>query len=300
MARPFDKKTGKSAERELTLLPGLLATIEAAGALPISTWRMVHAVEDGRASAHAVADILEDDMLVARRILRYANGAQHAQLGPVSSLTEAVYRLGAQTILKMIFTDYLRNMDWSAPIYRMNSADFGRHAEATAAAVVLVSRYSPDNRISRLVPVTGMIHDIGKVMIARCMESHGPGRYRELGGESRLFVEIERDVMGLDHAEAGALLARRWGLPGVMVQSIQDHHRLGPENTEATSVTVALGNVIARSVGYGTPPDGAEIRACMDLVKRIGLDRDDFYRIRTDLTRQLDFGGPIGGAGRAA
>lgn len=301
MARLSNRTTGKPTEREQTLLPNLLRTVDEVGPLPMPAWRMVHAVEDGRASAHTVADIFEDDLLASRRIMRLANGAQHAQLGPVGSLIEAVYRLGALAILKMILTDYLRNLDGSAPIYRLTSADFGRHAEATSAAVVLIGRYASENGISRAAPIAGMMHDIGKVMIARCMEKHGPGRLNELGGESRLFADIERDVVGLDHAETGALLARRWGLPGVMVHAIHDHHRLGPENSEPTSVAVALANVIARSVGYGTPPDGLEIRQCMDLIKRIGLERDDFYRIRTELSHQLDIGGgSIGGTGRAA
>jgi putative nucleotidyltransferase with HDIG domain len=298
MARLFDRKSGKSAAKEFTLLPNLLRIIEEAGPLPMVAWRMVHAVEDGRATAFEVTDILEDDPLVSRRVMRYANGAQHAQLGPVSSLSEGVYRLGSLAILKMIFTDFLRNLDWAAPIYRLPSADFGRHAEAASAAAVLIGRYASDTGISRLAPIAAMMHDIGKVMIARCMEKDGPGRLNELGGATRVFADIEREVVGLDHAETGALLARRWGLPAVVVHAIHDHHRLGPENHEPTSVVVALADVIARSVGHGAPPDSREVRQCMELQKRIGLDRDDFYRIRTDLSHQLDYGG--GGTGRAA
>ena len=264
----------------------------------MSAWRLIHAVEEGRDSAYSVAEILEDDLLVSRRVLRMANGAQHAQLGPVGSMNEAVCRLGSTVIMNMVFTDYLRNLQWSAPIYRVSNVDLGRHADATGVAVGVIARYAPDAGISRAAPVAGVMHDIGKVMIARCMETAGPGRLNELGPDAPLFADIERDVVGLDHAEAGSLLARRWGLPSVIYNAIHDHHRLGPENREPTAIAVALANIIAKSIGYGSPPEAREVRLCMELQKRIGLDRDDFYRIRSDASRRLDASG--GGAGRAA
>lgn len=296
MAATPDNRSSKSASRELTLLPHLLATIEAAK-LPIVAWRMAHAVEDGRGTAYNVTEILEDDRLVSRRVMRLANGAQHAQLGPVSSLTEAVYRLGSAAILKMIFTDFLRNLPLAAPIYRVESPELTRHSEATGIATAVIARYAPDVGISRLVPVAGLMHDIGKVIIDRCMDKFGPGRLKELGGEKRLFIDIERDVMGLDHSETGSLLARRWGLPSVISNAIHDHHRLGPENADPTAMAVALGNVVAKSIGQGSAPDAREVRMALEMIKRLGLDRDDFYRIRTEVTRRLD---TVGGSYLAA
>jgi HD-like signal output (HDOD) protein len=298
MAKAFDSRLTKTARQEPGLLAILLRTIEEAGRLPMSAWRLIHAVEDSRDSADSVAEIVEDDLLVSRRVLRLANGAQHAQLGPVGSLNEAVYRLGSTTILHMIFTDHLRKLQESAMIYRASSADIGRHADATGIVASLITRHAPDAGISRTVGVAGMMHDIGKVMISRCMESAGPGRLKELGTPAPLFADIERDVVGLDHAEAGALLARRWGLPGVVAIAIQDHHRLGSENRDPTAVAVALANVIAKSIGFGPPPDGREVRRCLELQKQIGLDRDDFYRIRADASRRLHLTG--GGAARPA
>jgi putative nucleotidyltransferase with HDIG domain len=297
MATTPEKRSSKAAPREQTLLPRLLATIEGAGRFPLVAWRMIHAVEDGRGSAYNVSEILEGDLLVSRRVMRFANGAGHAQLGPVSSLTEAVYRLGSAAILKMIYTDYLRSLPWSAPIYRIESHELARHSDAVGVAAAVVARYAPDVGISRIVTVAGMMHDVGKVMIGRCMEEHGPGRLKELGGEKRLFADIERDVMGLDHSEAGSLLARRWGMPAVVSNAIHDHHRLGPENADPTSMAVALGNVIARSIGQGVAPDAREVRQSIEMTKRLGLDRDDFYKIRAEVARRLDL---AGGAGLAA
>lgn len=296
MAATPDNRSSKSASRELTLLPHLLATIEAASRFPMVAWRMIHAVEEGYGSAHNVSEILEGDILVSRRVMRLANGAGHAQLGPVGSLTEAVYRLGSAAILRMVFTDYLRSLPWSAPIYRVEGQELARHSDAVGIAAAIIARYAPDIGISRTVTVAGMMHDVGKVMIGRCMEEHGPGRLKELGGEKRLFSDIERDVMGFDHSEVGALLARRWGMPAVVSSAIHDHHRLGPENADPTSMAVALGNVIARSIGRGSAPDALEVRQCIEMLKRLGLERDDFYRMRTEVARRLD----QGGAGMAA
>jgi len=48
--------------------------------------------------------------------------------------------------------------------------------------------------------------------------------------DGAFFVDAERAVLGMDHAEAGALLAADWSFPTAIVEVIRDHHAPRPED----------------------------------------------------------------------
>ena len=48
--------------------------------------------------------------------------------------------------------------------------------------------------------------------------------------EGAYFVDAERALLGMDHAEAGALLAADWSFPETIVEVIRGHHDPKPED----------------------------------------------------------------------
>jgi hypothetical protein len=65
-----------------------------------------------------------------------------------------------------------------------------------------------------------------------------------------LYV-LEREMLGADHAEIGALLARRWGLSESMAESIQRHH--GPAEGDPNSIVdcVFVAGQATKTFEYG-------------------------------------------------
>jgi HD-like signal output (HDOD) protein len=101
----------------------------------------------------------------------------------------------------------------------------------------------------------GLLHDIGKVVL----DFLYPDQYLDaitLARQSETPLhETERAVFGLDHAEAGGLLAERWNLPVTLVEAIRLHH--ATDTVPAPPRLAALGAVadyLAHEAGFGEGP----------------------------------------------
>ncbi|MGZ4997680.1 MAG: HDOD domain-containing protein, partial [Methylobacter sp.] len=71
--------------------------------------------------------------------------------------------------------------------------------------------------------ICGLLHDIGQLVIYRRI----PVLAREIGllVESKGIDEIqaENNILGFDHYQTGAELARLWGLPEIIIETIGQH-----------------------------------------------------------------------------
>ena len=78
-----------------------------------------------------------------------------------------------------------------------------------------------------------------------------PGHYRQLlearaNSRSRLS-DLERDLFGWTHAQAGGLLARRWGLPEAFA-ALVDTHTESPDNAVHGRITASAAAVVLSSL----------------------------------------------------
>jgi HD-like signal output (HDOD) protein len=99
----------------------------------------------------------------------------------------------------------------------------------------------------------GLFHDVGRIAFLLA-DADGldaiEGRF--VGGEGdRIALEIAQ--FGVDHAEAGAILAEDWGLSPAQADAIRHHH--APEDAgEGRALATILGgaDALAHELGYGT------------------------------------------------
>jgi HD-like signal output (HDOD) protein len=73
-----------------------------------------------------------------------------------------------------------------------------------------------------------------------------------VSGEEIPFDEAERRVLGIDHAEVGAVLLESWGLPADIVEAVRYHHR--PDDFEGDPLGVDLvhiADILSMESGIG-------------------------------------------------
>jgi len=89
----------------------------------------------------------------------------------------------------------------------------------------LAEKYNKIPEERGYVFIIGLLHDIGKLIL----ELLFPDKYRQLYescSEDKLkkIAQLEKEYFGIDHAEAGAELLRRWIFPEIIWKSIGAHH----------------------------------------------------------------------------
>jgi HD-like signal output (HDOD) protein len=172
-----------------------------------------------------IAEIIRRDPSLTSRLLRLVNSVYYGLSSPVNSIEEAVFYLGVRQIRQLamvtpIIEDFQRLTRQCAFPWR----EFWQHCIGTAILtreVTTAVQFSSDESDY----VAGLVHDVGKIVMAWSFPEHFTEIHRQAAAGARDLIEIENEVLGLDHAELGALYLERQHLPELMIKSARFHHK---------------------------------------------------------------------------
>ena len=196
---------------------------------------------DQRYSAQ-ISEVIRRDPSLTARLLRLVNSVYYGLSNPVNSVEEAVFYLGMRQIRQLtmvtpIIEDFQKLTRQCAFPWR----EFWQHsigaAILTREVVAAVATTTDESDY-----VAGLVHDVGKIVMAWSFPDHFAEIHRQAGEGKRDLSEIESEVLGLDHSELGALYLERHRLPELMVKSARFHHqpeKAGPHASIIASVQIA-------------------------------------------------------------
>ena len=178
-----------------------------------------------REDYHRLAETLRLDPALAARVLGVANSPLY-RTGPeeVVSLEKAISLLGTEVVknLALSFVIYrdLRARAASGPGFKMEL--FWKRSVTHAVGSRLLAQKS--SLEEEHLFTAGLLADIGVLVLYQAI----PERYQELLEEKEICGRslhlLEKERLGFSHAEAGAYLLQRWGLPDHLVMDIAYHH----------------------------------------------------------------------------
>jgi putative nucleotidyltransferase with HDIG domain len=139
------------------------------------------------------------------------------------------------------------------PGYGMDAAGYWSHC---AAVAVLTGELGDEAGAVDLERgfVAGLLHDIGKLALAEFLADSGTDLLRRVTEDRLSFLNAERALLGTDHTQIGAELARQWKLPEAVARIALCHHdpdaaQDGPDGRLVDVVHVA--DALAHLVGCG-------------------------------------------------
>lgn len=209
--------------------------------------------------------IAADQGLVART-LRVANSPFYGLARQVCNLDEAVMIVGFRAVRSLVLGAAVVGAFPREACRGFDVGAFWRHSIAVGVgARVLAARLG---RSADSVFTGGLLHDIGKYVLALC----APAAYQEAIEFQREhgvpMLDAELALLGIGHPQAGAELARLWGLPETLVTDIASHH--APQDSPAAAI-VHLADVMAHALEVGcaahdpVPPLDADVWARLPL-----------------------------------
>lgn len=233
--------------------------------------------------AEKVVNLIKYDPALTVGVLQLANSAYFGSACPAEDLNEAVTRLGFQQVYILVAAiSGARSLSPAQKGYGMSSGDLWRHSATSAVAAQIIAQDLGDNM--DLVFTAALLHDIGKIVLSDTLESTYAVIVRETSLNRYPLLEVERRILGFDHAQVGGRLLAKWNFPANLVGAVEHHHQ--PEQAGEHTRLAAyahVGNLIAYAMGQGYGNAAYALEPSSAAFQLLGLAEDSLtdYMVRT-------------------
>jgi HD-like signal output (HDOD) protein len=193
--------------------------------LPSLYVQIVEELNDPSATIEHIGQIISQDLAMTAQFLKLVNSAYFGLSRPVANPAEAAMYLGIETIKSLVLSIHT-----FSEFNDLNGCGFNldalmHHSMSTAGRAREIAQLEDcSQKIINECFVGGMLHDIGKLLIA----ANYPKDYEQV---TRLVEQdglspcvAEKEVFGVNHASVGGYLLGLWGLPVDVVEAIALHH----------------------------------------------------------------------------
>jgi putative nucleotidyltransferase with HDIG domain len=240
--------------------------------IPQIALKVLRLVDEACYAIDDLADEIRKDQVISARTLQLCNSVMFARRKKIASLDHALVMLGKELLLKFVISASLNNFfNQSGSGYSLCRGGLYHHAVGTAVIAEKIAVFT--RKVEPSVAYTaGLLHDIGKVVLDQFIHSGFPLFYRELNEKGRNFLEVEKQVLGIDHTEAGVNLAQSWSFPESLVEAIGYHHH--PEKAQHHQPlvnTVYLADLLMSRFHTGLELERLNTDALASRLKAIGF-----------------------------
>lgn len=197
--------------------------------------------------------VVEKDPLLAVFLLREANDKSYGSPGKINTVKDAFKLMGNRNVLNFLnrLTETVQmskeGLEQVDPIWR--------HCLGAAVAAECVFEYR-SVRMAAYTYIGGLLHDIGKLIVMKNYPGDWESVVKAIGEDpDRMTLTHERQLWKITHADLGAYVLNRWGLPVVLQNCVKYHHYLERKiDYQEYVATVAMGNNIAKAMELGKSP----------------------------------------------
>jgi putative nucleotidyltransferase with HDIG domain len=199
-----------------------------------------------------IAEIIRRDPSLTARILHLVNSVYYGLSSPMRTIEEAVFFLGVRQVRQLaMMTPVVEELQKMADNRRLQWKQFWRHCIATAMMTYeIIDQVQPCE--GETAYLAGLLHDVGKIVMGAVFPEHFDEIYDRRAREPRELVLRERQVLGVDHCELGALYLGRQRVPDMFVEVARFHHR--PEaaiHHASTAAAVQVADMLVRFTNIG-------------------------------------------------
>jgi putative nucleotidyltransferase with HDIG domain len=234
-------------------LERIVSSLDKIPTLPVIYSKLGKLLQSPDATIQAVSNIISEDQVIAAKVLKFVNSAFYGFPQRIGSLQRAIVILGFNTIKNLVFAtsvfDMFRGVETASAFDKKN---FWKHCIGCAVASRVLAE-AADLRNPDEVFTGGLLHDIGKLVVAVQFPEKFSTVINEVQKSGIPMVEAERKVFGFDHTQVGSALAVQWRFPLETANMIGSHHlaeAAAPQRKDIAAVHI--GNILCMALEFGT------------------------------------------------
>jgi putative nucleotidyltransferase with HDIG domain len=269
--------------------PSLADTIGRIKPMPVVVQRLCAMADAPDVDVREMARIMAADPALTARLLRVANSAFYGLSRQVTTVSYAISVLGVHTV---------RHIALATAIFGLRDREnvpldldaMWRHSVAVAGIAHMLA--SPMcSKDSETAFVGGLLHDIGRLILADHYKQDYVSVLRRAREEDVLLQVVESEAFGVSHIEVGRALCEHWQLPATL-SAIFAHHfetvvPAGERQIHVCWLAVYAADQLAKLAGLGDDGDWHVTKDFLPLLRNHGIRTEQVHEVMRELPAQM-------------
>lgn len=273
----------------MTKIRDIIKSIAKLKPIPQVVNKILEIQQDPEGSMEDLTKVITHDTMTTANLLRAANSAYFARSKPIESVQQAVVFLGMDEVVDLVLiSNSSANLNRPQKGYGLETGELWRNCVSAA----LISRdlcRKMDLPKPHLIFTGALLKDIGKVILDQYVGACAEDIHNLVEKGNQSFEEAEKKVIGIDHAELGAMTAAVWRFSPEMVEVIKHHHQPGNATMARKEATVVhISDMLCMMMGIGTGADALAHRFDQDMITSMGLTDKDLQEVMAGFPEKLE------------
>lgn len=232
--------------------------------------KVLDALRHEQTTLEEVGELIALDPVLTAKLLHYCNSVYFSGREPVSSVPEAIGRVGFQTIFALV-SAVSGSKSFNPPAASgVDGTQLWKHSLTTAFGCKFIAEDITED--GNLLFTAGLLHDIGRVVLAQAKGADYGQLLNQADDDGADATEREKSAYGFTHADVGACLMESWQLPAQLVQAVRFHHQPAAAGAvKRTAAGVCVGNALAHCFEHPADHLGGADAELQRALKLLGL-----------------------------
>lgn len=231
-------------------------------------------------SVPLIEELIGHDPSLTSQVLKTANSAFYRGLTKISTIRNAVIRLGAKKVSNIVtLVTQRKNYHSKDPFCRSAMEKLWRHSTGCAIGSQWLAGQCNFQKFLHETFTAGLLHDVGKLLLLKVVEDIRLSKKLDFKPSEALLNE----VMDGFHTEHGYSLLKNWNLPEIYCQVAREHHSKEYDTNNALLVMVRLANEICNKLGIGLIEDPSIVPAATQEANLLGLSEIVLAKLEIEL-----------------
>lgn len=241
-------------------------------------------VNDASVPLARIEATLQRDPALSAQVLRMANSSMYSGLSSITTLRQALTRVGAQQVLRLVLAAAQLSLYQSHhPLFKRHLGEMWKTAYASAMGAAWLANRSGHGEMAEQAFLAGLLHDVGKLVILRAIEQLTFDR----AFDRPLPDAVAMEMIEALHGEFGHELMQRWNLPEEYCVIGRDHHAEKFDNGNVLMTVVRLIDQICCKMGIGCPADASLMPAASEEAAALLLNEVQLADLEVTLEDKL-------------
>jgi HD-like signal output (HDOD) protein len=204
-----------------------------------------------------VAQMIIEDQALSSHVLRMANSAFFGGLSKVTTIRDAIVRLGARQVTNVVTvvtqSQQYRTKDRTMAVYMQT---LWKHALGCALGTKWFAEKTGYKELAPEGLLAGLLHDIGQLFLLQVLEDVQASE-TQLALSKPVIVEVLQHM----HVEQGTMLMQHWNIPELYGEIVRQHHAETYDTHNTLLLMVRLVDMACKKVGIGLHHDPSMVLA---------------------------------------